>query len=682
MAHQFLTKTQIALENCVRLGDSPILEQHESLHRLLRARVGAQAASLFAEPLLSRGNDAAPASVAWYGEFEGNTRPLSALPVSARGAMETYLSDTLAPLRPLLDDPQTGPILGAALWQLDANDVLVVGGRPVLINWGMRPSRLGGDPSALAGHYAATLGRYLPLATPPGLPPSLGVTSGAAPIAATFANPAAAAAGMSDAGAFQVASGTGAAAQAATANYRAAVPADFVSGQGTGTFLGATPPAAAPPLRTGDNGQNGRLPLVAWLPLVVLLGLAILVLLWLLLPGTRLFPRDQSPPAISENSAAALAESVNRDLQTRLDTLRQALAGSVCRADGTLIVPSGRTLDGLLPPPVLLPGQNPAPGDASGDQSQAAPDGLLPPNPQRVIVPGSAAAQQAGGIQGELASASLLQLIEKQTVLVMVASGNSLSTGTGFVVGQGLILTNHHVVETAANGQGQILVINANLHGPQPAQVLKSSGPLEQVGDDFALLQIADQSLPAVTLHLPAATLKLTNVIAAGFPGDVLATDTQFQAIQRGDFSNVPDLTVTDGTITTEQALSPNTNVLVHSAPLSNGNSGGPLIDLCGRVVGVNTFVRRGNLRTLNFALATSDLLEFLADTAATPNVQSDACSPQVMRPAPTPAADMAEAPTDAPAPPTRDANPTPEVAPEPEAAPVVEAPAQLPTFE
>ena len=130
-------------------------------------------------------------------------------------------------------------------------------------------------------------------------------------------------------------------------------------------------------------------------------------------------------------------------------------------------------------------------------------------------------------------------------------------------------------------------------------------------------------------------SLTLTNVVAAGFPGDVLETDTQFTALLQGDLSAVPSLSVTDGSIITEQALAEGTNVLVHSAPLSNGNSGGPLVYYCGRVVGVNTFVRRGDLRTLNFALASQDLLTFLNGTPAATSVVEDACRPQVMRPEP-----------------------------------------------
>ncbi len=619
MALHFLTKTQISLENCVKFGNGLVLEHHEEIRALLRERLGGQTAALFAEPLVSRGNDAAPASVAWYSEIEGKARPLSALPASAKSAVEAYLADSLAPLRPLFDDPDAGPLLGAALWQLDAGDILVVGGRAVLVNWGMRPAHIGTNAAALAANYAATLGRYLPLTTPPGL------TAGAA---------------SRPPGVGAMASVAGAASMA-----QAGQPCSpAVVGAQAGR---AEPHLPAEPAPAGQQGAaRTALPLVAWLPVSVLLLLATLFLGWLLLPGTRLFPVASTEPAVTNQDALALAEDVARDLRARRDALRVALDGAVCRPDGTFVLPSGLTPEGLMPPAPRAPGAAPAPGDAPGDQVQAAPNSALPPNPERVVVP--APFSDAEARSGALPTTSLLQVLESRTVLVLGVSGNSVANGTGFVVGPGLILTNDHVIGDALRSGGQIIVFNGALPRPQPAEVLKTQGPLEQSGGDYALLRIADTSLPAFQLHLAQTSLTLTNVVAAGFPGDVLETDTQFSALMRGDLSAEPALSVTDGAIITEQALASGTNVLVHSAPLSTGNSGGPLVDYCGRVVGINTFVRRGDLRTLNFALAGQDVLQFLQGTAASPVVVSDACTPQVTRPAPGPAMPAAEAAPDA----------------------------------
>jgi len=221
--------------------------------------------------------------------------------------------------------------------------------------------------------------------------------------------------------------------------------------------------------------------------------------------------------------------------------------------------------------------------------------------------------------------------------MVLVGTVQGMSAGTGFFVGPDLMVTNFHVIEGAT--PENIFVTNKSLGGLQRIEILKTLGPMREVGADFALLRVPGVDQPFYSLRQSDASMRLQSVIAAGYPGDLLRTDSQFQALRDGDVSAVPELTVTDGTVNTEQSLSATTNAVVHSAPISKGNSGGPLIDLCGRVVGVNTFVVQGPMRNLNFALATDDLLSFLAGTPAKPDVSGEACVPLVARPSAAPVA-------------------------------------------
>jgi hypothetical protein len=325
---------------------------------------------------------------------------------------------------------------------------------------------------------------------------------------------------------------------------------------------------------------------------------------------------------VTDAQTLQAAREINRALEARLADLNLALEGAVCRADGTLLMPDGLTIEGLLPPE--LEG-GPAQGGqiVEGGQTPA-----LPPAPERVVV---------GPGEGQITdTASLLEHVDTRTAMVLVGTPTGSRVGTGFFVAPDLMVTNFHVIEGAS--AENILVTNKAIGGVKRVEILKVFGPMREVGADFALLRVEGVEQPFYTIRQGEASLRLQSVIAAGYPGDMLETDSAFRAFKDGDAAAVPALILTDGTVNAEQAFSPTTNAVVHSAPISKGNSGGPLIDMCGRVVGVNTFVIQGPFRNLNFALATDDLLAFLEGTPAAPVVSGDACAPLVARPMPVPA--------------------------------------------
>lgn len=600
MADHFLTKSQISLQHCLKLGDGLALERYSALQALLRERVSPSAAALFAEPLISRGNDVAPASISWYTNFAGEGRPLSELDDAAQARVASILSRDLRAMRDLLNDPEDGPLLAAAMHLGGAakGDIWVVDGQPVILNWGMLPYGVSLDQDSRSEHFAATLGRFLPLSAAPPL-----TDAERRARIALLASTATQRSELVDSTAAVVPE---------AGNGAAIAP-------GSGTVIGATVPPVVQ-----ERSDDRAIPLIAWLPLVILLVLAGLILIWLLLPGTRIFPAHDARQAIETESAAALAQSVNEGLRERLAELRLAKEGAMCRADGELILPDGMTVDGMLPPAT---GAAPV---AAGSAAPASAAPVLPPDPSRVQIPDSGAIGGTG--DGDI---SLLELIEARTVMVIAEGSDNTGTGTGFFIAPDLVITNHHVVAEA--GAAGLFVTNRALGTLHPAELLKAAGPFEQVGADFALLRVNGANSPFYPLLASQESLKLQGVVAAGYPGDVLETDNAFQQLLNGNVEAVPDLTVTDGTVNTQQSLG-TAHAVVHSAPISQGNSGGPLIDLCGRVIGVNTFVRQGDLRNLNFALATSDLIAFLQGTAATPLVETNACAPRLTTTTPPPA--------------------------------------------
>ncbi len=630
MADHFLTKSQLDLAQCLNYGGGLALDSYAALHALFSASDDPSLATLFAEPLLSRGNDVAPASVSWYTDLVGDGRMLSDCDDVLQSRVRNELSRRLRAMRPLLADREDGTLLAAAMHiagPVESN-VWVVDGQPVIINWGMLPSGIGQDQERRNAHYASTLGRFLPLASAPPLTETERkqrvdlLSDGTAPAAASVPAQPQAASGAS----------SGAAPATGFVSAAAAIP----PGQGGN------------PAGSVQDAPRRGIPVIAWLPLLLLI-ISAIVLIWLTLPFTRIFPTHESDRAIQSESAAALARSVNESLRERVATLRESIDGAICRADGTLLLPEGLTLDGLLPPDANNP------NDVPGTAQPASPTPVLPPSPGRVQLPVEPNVPSGVTPQDDI---SLLGMIETRTVMIIAEGSDGVSTGSGFFIGPDFVVTNHHVVRGAA--QNGVFVTNSGLGRLHQAQVLKVAGPFDVVGADFALLRVPNANNSYYSLLDATETLKLQSVVAAGYPGDVLETDNAFQRLRSGDTGAVPDLTVTDGSINTQQNLGISSNAVVHSAPISQGKSGGPLVDMCGRVVGVNTFVRQGELRNLNFALAIPDLIAFLDGTGAVAMVEQERCAPQLLRPvAPVAEADVVPATPAEEATPSAQATPT-----------------------
>lgn len=138
-----------------------------------------------------------------------------------------------------------------------------------------------------------------------------------------------------------------------------------------------------------------------------------------------------------------------------------------------------------------------------------------------------------------------------------------VGNGTGFVIADGYVVTNRHVVDDADS-----LVVQdpANPNGlPLAAKVVATSKDL-----DVALIQCRPLKAPAVPLNtVPVA--RGTEVMALGFP---IAT-----VVGKG-------LKATRGIVTGLPSDETN-KMMVLDVQVNPGNSGGPLCDRTGRVVGI-----------------------------------------------------------------------------------------------
>ena len=152
-----------------------------------------------------------------------------------------------------------------------------------------------------------------------------------------------------------------------------------------------------------------------------------------------------------------------------------------------------------------------------------------------------------------------------------------VAIGTGVIVTSGgEVVTNAHVVEGATSVtvtvHGSSAPSNATVVGTDPSQ-------------DLALLQVGG------TTHLTAATLAGSGRVEVGT--EVIAIG--FALGLRGDPSVTHGIiSATGREVTTETATGATTTLtglLQTDAAISSGNSGGPLVDTAGRVLGINTVV-------------------------------------------------------------------------------------------
>ena len=159
---------------------------------------------------------------------------------------------------------------------------------------------------------------------------------------------------------------------------------------------------------------------------------------------------------------------------------------------------------------------------------------------------------------------SLAELIERiQSGVVQITTGSG--SGSGFIVdADGLVITNEHVVA----GERTVSVWLTTGRRYQ-ANVLE-----RDAASDLALVQInGGGTFDAITVGDPGGVRVGDEVLALGFPlADRIGTD----------------LTVTRGIISSTRT-SDGVALLQTDAALNPGNSGGPLVNNAGEVVGVNT---------------------------------------------------------------------------------------------
>lgn len=173
-------------------------------------------------------------------------------------------------------------------------------------------------------------------------------------------------------------------------------------------------------------------------------------------------------------------------------------------------------------------------------------------------------------------------------VITYDKSGNEYSLGTCFVYSaDGKVITNYHVIDKAYSA-------NITIGG--------ATYPVQQVlaydkNIDIAVLKISASGLTPVKLCARSHDVGET-VYALGSSRGLTAT-------------------LSDGIITYSGRVIEGVSYTQHDAPISSGNSGGPLINKYGEVIGINTWSVRES-QNLNFAINVSELNKLTYGTPLT----------------------------------------------------------------
>lgn len=276
----------------------------------------------------------------------------------------------------------------------------------------------------------------------------------------------------------------------------------------------------------------------------------------------RLPSLDRAPASQDGPAAAARPNPKGRGGLGRIGVpFLAALAGGAVALGGAGV--TGNLGGSSDPAPITAPAPANLP---SGDQGLPAAEGGAP-------AADSQAPEVAVDIDdGDALSAS--ELVQRTAPGVVQVNIPGVGLGSGFLIDDaGHILTNQHVVEDAKQAQ-----VEFDDGSTREAQVLGTDPTV-----DLAVLQVVDlpESAAPVPLGVSSGVIVGSPVIALGSPFGLERTATAgiVSAVKR-------------------RITSPNreqiSNVIQTDAAINSGNSGGPLFDRRGRVIGMNSQIAAG----------------------------------------------------------------------------------------
>ena len=167
-------------------------------------------------------------------------------------------------------------------------------------------------------------------------------------------------------------------------------------------------------------------------------------------------------------------------------------------------------------------------------------------------------------------------------------SETKIWTGSGFSISDNLIVTNYHVINKSAS----VYVTNETIGDTIPATVIA----LDE-RKDIAILSVGDRVLAKPKYSIKTEPQKTgTNVFVLGYP----LTSTMGNEVK-----------ATSGIISSQSGYKGDETLYQISAPIQPGNSGGPVFDLNGNIVGI-VCAHHTNAENVSYAIKAEYLMKLL----------------------------------------------------------------------
>ncbi|MCL2037321.1 MAG: serine protease, partial [Oscillospiraceae bacterium] len=203
----------------------------------------------------------------------------------------------------------------------------------------------------------------------------------------------------------------------------------------------------------------------------------------------------------------------------------------------------------------------------------------------------------------------------ESVVRVVTIWGDSYGHGTGFIIahhgGKTYIATNRHVIVDNRDEVGDVKIVLTTAQGVLTDARVRFVGDRDDPTMDVVVLEVSDGSLngrPTLPIISSDKVSAGDVIYTVGFPagGDRFA---------EGVYPSRPeDMTILSGLISNTNSVHAGRAYVQHSADTHGGNSGGPLLNVKGEVVGIHTLsdVDAVDSRTtIKAALHTSYLISY-----------------------------------------------------------------------